>query len=201
MGRHRDNLRQRYNAAHDSTITFGARLDSGGLSLVVAVTASSEYASPTDLPGRIRRATIPNNWVLGEVTSIAVDRAITSGCCIGRGPFLPIVAPTPRHRCSSSMPPGSSSRAGAGTLPVMTGPNGSTASMSMPRDSSGSAGTAAGRSRPRPAARRHDPEVHSGRKLVMQIGRRGQSTGNADTANVHQPGMYSCTRQPMTVRG
>ena len=68
-----------------------------------------------------------------------------------------------------------------------TGPSASTASSWTRRTSSGSAGTAAGPSRPAPGS--GDDMILKftmAGKLVMQIGHRGQSKGNTDTENVHQ---------------
>ena len=92
-------------------------------------------------------------------------RAITSGCCTGRvdssreARERGAAGARVRHRRQAA------EQLGRRRATASTGPSASTASPSTRRASSGSAATAAGPSRRRRQHRRHDPEVHEGRKV------------------------------------
>jgi hypothetical protein len=96
--------------------------------------------------------TVPNGWVLGEVTSIAVDSR--DHIWVHHRPRS-----IPADQQAKAAPPvlefdaaGTLLGAGAETMPRTNGPSGSTESTSTRGGSSGSAATGDGRSRHRAAA-------------------------------------------------
>jgi len=132
--------------------------------------------------------TIPNNWVLGEVSSIAVDSKDHIW-------VLHRPASIPADRRPQAAPPVLEFDTAGKLLSSWGGPG---AGFDWPErehgiwvDSkdfvwiSGNAGW------PKPTAAGSGDDMilkftNTG-KLVLQIGKRGQSKGNTDTANVHQP--------------
>jgi DNA-binding beta-propeller fold protein YncE len=132
--------------------------------------------------------TIPNNWVLGEVTSIAVD---------SRDHVWVLHRPRsiPAERRASAAPPVLEFDT-AGRLLGSWGGSGD--GYEWPErehgihvDAKGFVWISGNGGWPKPSAAGSGDDMilkfTAAGKLVLQIGRRGQSTGNADTANVHQP--------------
>jgi hypothetical protein len=131
---------------------------------------------------------IPNGWVLGEVTSIAVD---------SRDHIWVLHRPRsiPAEKRGSAAPPVLEFDT-AGRLLGSWGGEGD--GYEWPErehgifvDSKGYVWISGNGGWPRPSAAGSGDDMilkftMSG-KLVLQIGHRGQSTGNTDTANVHQP--------------
>ena len=131
---------------------------------------------------------IPNNWVLGEVTSIAVD---------SRDHIWVLHRPRsiPAERRAQAAPPVLEFDT-AGRLLGSWGGNGD--SYDWPErehgiyvDAKGFVWISGNGGWPKPSAAGSGDDMilkfTSSGKLVLQIGRRGQSSGNTDTANVHQP--------------
>ena len=116
-------------------------------------------------------------------------RATTSGCCIGRARSRATTRPWPRRRSWSSTRRGRFSRPGAARPPATNGRSVNTASMSTTRDLSGSRATTVRPTGCPGSNRVADDQIlkfTQDGKFVMQIGRSNQSTGNADTRNVHR---------------
>ena len=160
------------------------------LSLVVAVTAQqASTLRPPTFQVDPAWPTIPNNWVLGEVTSIAVDPSDHIW-------VLHRPRSIPADRRANAAPPVLEFDA-AGKLLSSWG--GDAPGYDWPErehgiyvDAKGFVWISGNGGWPKPSAAGSGDDMilkfTPAGKLVMQIGRRGQSTGNADTANVHQPG-------------
>jgi hypothetical protein len=132
--------------------------------------------------------TIPNNWVLGEVTSIAVD---------SRDHIWVLHRPRsiPAERRAQAAPPVLEFDTDGKLLSSWGGPGDGydwpEREHGIQIDSkdyvwiSGNGGWP----KPSPDGSTDDMVLKftMAGKLVMQIGKHGKSTGNADTANVHQP--------------
>ena len=132
--------------------------------------------------------TIPNNWVLGEVTSIAVD---------SRDHIWVLHRPrsiAPDRRVNAA--PAVMEFDTAGKLVAAWG--GPSDGYDWPErehgihvDAKGFVWISGNGGWPKPSADGNSDDMilkfTPAGKLVLQIGRRGRSTGNADTANVHQP--------------
>ena len=128
---------------------------------------------------------LPSKWVFGQVSSVSIDE---------QGHAWVLQRPStvradqkakawPRRRCWNSTRPAISSRAGAGRAPAMTGPKPSTASMSTPRASSGSAATA--------MTDNHLVKFTKDGKFVMQIGQaRARARATPTRENVKQAGRH-----------
>jgi hypothetical protein len=132
--------------------------------------------------------TIPNNWVLGEVTSIAVD---------GRDHIWVLHRPRsiPAERRANAAPPVLEFDAAGKLLASWGGPSDA---YDWPErehgiyvDTKGFVWISGNGGWPKPSAEGNTDDMilkFSGDgKLVLQIGRRGKSSGNSDTGNVHQP--------------
>ena len=132
--------------------------------------------------------TIPNNWVLGEVTSIAVD---------SQDHIWVLHRPRsiPAERRANAAPPVLEFDA-AGTL--LTSWGGDAPGYDWPErehgiwvDAKDNVWISGNAGWPKPSAAGSGDDMilkfTAAGKLVLQIGRRGQSKGNTDTANVHQP--------------
>jgi len=132
--------------------------------------------------------TIPNNWVLGEVSSIAVD---------SRDHIWVLHRPRsiPAEKRSSAAPPVLEFDT-AGKLLSSWGGDGT--GFDWPEREHGISVDAkgfvwisgnGGWPKPTPGGSTDDMilKFTNTGKFVMQIGKRGQSTGDADTTNVHQP--------------
>ncbi len=131
--------------------------------------------------------TIPNNWVLGEVTSIAVDREDHIW-------VLHVPQSIPEAQRANAAPPvlavrrpASCWRAGAAPAEGYEWPEREHGIFVDAKDFvwiSGHGGW------PKPTGEGSSDDMilkfTTAGKLVMQIGRRGQSKGNTDTANVQQ---------------
>ena len=172
------------------------------LAPVIALTAlslSAWFASSTTAqqPTGIRPPTfqvdpswpsVPNNWVLGEVTSIAVD---------SRDHVWVLHRPRsiPADRRAQAAPPVLEFDTGGKLLGSW---GGDSTGYDWPErehgiyvDAKGFVWISGNGGWPKPSAPGSGDDMilkfTAEGKLVRQIGRRGQSTGNADTANVHQP--------------
>jgi DNA-binding beta-propeller fold protein YncE len=164
----------------------------------VLVIVSSYFGIATaQQPGAARRPAfqvdaawpiVPNNWVLGEVTSIAVD---------SRDHIWVLHRPRsiPADRRANAAPPVLEFDASGKLLGSWGGP---ADGYDWPErehgiyvDSKGFVWISGNGGWPKPSAEGNTDDMilkfTTAGKLVLQIGRRGKSTGNADTANVHQP--------------
>ena len=132
--------------------------------------------------------TIPNNWVLGEVTSIAVDP---------RDHIWVLHRPRsiPAEKRAQAAPPVLEFDAGGKLLGSWGGDG---AGYDWPErehgiyvDAKDFVWISGNGGWPRPSAPGSGDDMilkfTTSGKLVLQIGHRGQSTGNTDTVNVHQP--------------
>ena len=132
--------------------------------------------------------TIPNNWVLGEVTSIATD---------SHDHIWVLHRPRsiPADRRANAAPPVLEFDAAGKLLGSWGGPSDA---YDWPErehgiyvDAKGFVWISGNGGWPKPAAEGNTDDMilkfTSAGKLVLQIGRRGKSTGNSDTGNVHQP--------------
>ena len=132
--------------------------------------------------------TIPNNWVLGEVSSIAVDPRDHIW-------VLHRPASIPADRRANAAPPVLEFDAAGKLISSWGGPadgyDWPDREHGIYADDKGFIWIGGNGGWPKPtAAGRTDDMIlkfTSGGKFVRQIGARGKSTGNADTANVHQP--------------
>ena len=133
--------------------------------------------------------TIPSDWVLGEVTSIAVD-ASDHIWVLHRPRSIP------EDQRSGAAPPVLEFDTDGQLLGSWGGPGDD---YEWPErehgiwgDSNGYVWISGNGGWPRPAADGSTDDMllkfTSDGEFVMQIGRRGQTGGNADTVNVHQPG-------------
>jgi hypothetical protein len=132
--------------------------------------------------------TIPNNWVLGEVTSIAVD---------ARDHIWVLHRPRsiPAERRANAAPPVLEFDAAGKLLGSWGGPSDAydwpDREHGIYVDAKGFVWIGGNGGWPKPAAEGNTDDMilkfTSAGKLALQIGRRGKSTGNGDTGNVHQP--------------
>ena len=131
---------------------------------------------------------VPNDWVLGEVTSIAVD---------SRDHIWVLHRPRsiPADRRANAAPPVLEFDASGKLLGSWGGP---ADGYDWPErehgiyvDSKGFVWISGNGGWPKPSTEGNTDDMilkfTTAGKLVMQIGRRGQSKGNTDTVNVHQP--------------
>jgi DNA-binding beta-propeller fold protein YncE len=131
---------------------------------------------------------VPNNWVLGEVTSIAVD---------SRDHIWVLHRPRsiPADRRANAAPPVLEFDAAGKLLGNWGGPSDGYEWPDREHgiwvDSKGFVWISGNGGWPKPPADGNTDDMilkfTTAGKFVMQIGRRGKSTGNTDTANVHQP--------------
>jgi len=130
---------------------------------------------------------IPNNWVLGEVTSISVDSKDNVW-------VLHVPQSIPEAQRANAAPPVLEFDSSGKLLASWGGPGegyewpGREHGIFVDADGFVWIGGRAGWPRPTAPGLSDDMIVKftSAGKFVMQIGHRGQSTGNLDTANVHQ---------------
>jgi DNA-binding beta-propeller fold protein YncE len=133
--------------------------------------------------------TIPNNWVLGEVTSIAVD---------SRDHVWVLHRPRsiPAERRADAAPPVLEFDTAGRLLGSWGGPG---EGYEWPErehgihvDSKGSVWISGNGGWPKPSPGGSTDDMilkfTTAGKLVLQVGRRGKSGGDSDTSNVHQPG-------------
>ena len=131
--------------------------------------------------------TIPNNWVLGEVTSISVDRRDHIW-------VLHVPQSIPEARRANAAPPVLEFDAAGKLLASWGGPGdgyewpGREHGIFVDANDFVWIGGRAGWPRATTPGNSDDMilKFTTAGKFVMQIGRRGQSKGNADTENVHQ---------------
>ena len=131
---------------------------------------------------------LPNNWVLGEVTSIAVD---------SRDHIWVLHRPRsiPADRRSNAAPAVLEFDASGKLLGSWGGPadgyDWPDREHGIYVDSKGFVWISGNGGWPKPSAEGNTDDMilkfTTAGKLVLQIGRRGRSTGNSDTSNVHQP--------------
>ena len=157
-------------------------------SLTAAPAAQQAAARPPAFEVEASWPTIPNNWVLGEVTSIAVD---------SRDHIWVLHRPRtiPAERRANAAPAVLEFDA-AGKLLGSWGGDGT--GYDWPErehgiyvDTKGFVWISGNGGWPKPTATGSGDDMilkfTGAGKLVMQIGARGKSTGNSDTVNVHQP--------------
>ncbi len=161
-----------------------------GLALAVTIAASVAAQSASKTPVfevDPNWPTIPNNWVLGEVTSVSVDRHDHIW-------VLHVPQSVPEAQRANAAPPVLEFDAGGKLLTSWGGPGQSTV---WPGREHGIfvddrdfvwIGGRAGWPRATTPGVSDDMilKFTTAGKLVMQIGRSGQSKGNLDTENVHQ---------------
>jgi DNA-binding beta-propeller fold protein YncE len=131
--------------------------------------------------------TIPNGWVLGEVTSVSVDRNDNVW-------VLHVPQSVPEAERANAAPPVLQFAADGKLLASWGGPGdgkewlGREHGIFVDDDDYVWLGGRAGWPRANPPGNSDDMilKLTMSGELVMQIGRRGASTGNLDTANVHQ---------------
>lgn len=160
------------------------------ISAVTVLTARAQQAAARAPVFRVDPAwpSVPNNWVLGEVTSIAVD---------SRDHIWVLHRPRsiPAEKRANAAPPVMEFDM-AGTLLSSWGGDGQ--GFDWPEREHGIQVDArgfiwisgnGGWPKPSPGGSTDDMVLKftPAGKFVMQIGKRGQSTGDADTTNVHQP--------------
>ena len=175
--------------SHDyQTIAFGHRRGLRGRSCVTTIAAQQ--------PGTLRPPTftvdpawpsIPNNWVLGEVTSIATDSRDHIW-------VLHVPGSIPESQRANAAPPVLEFDQAGKLLTSWGGPTGGEQWLGrehgifVDADNYVWIGGRAGWPRPTTPGLSDDVimKFTTAGKLVMQIGHRGQSKGNLDTENVHQ---------------
>ena len=131
--------------------------------------------------------TIPNDWVLGEVTSISVDRNDNVW-------VLHVPQSIPEDRRANAAPPVLQFDPAGKLLTSWGGPSGGAEWLGREHgifvddEDYVWIGGRAGWPRANPPGNSDDMimKLTMSGELVMQIGRRGASTGNLDTENVHQ---------------
>jgi DNA-binding beta-propeller fold protein YncE len=162
-------------------------LPCAALVLAVAVTTYDAVEAQSDVRAPEFRVdpgwpAIPNGWVLGEVTSISVDRHDNIW-------VLHVPQSIPEDKRANAAPPVLQFDA-AGKLLTSWGGPGSGAEHGIFVDANDFVwiGGRAGWPRENTPGSSDDMimKFTMAGELVMQIGRRGQSTGNLDTENVHQ---------------
>lgn len=167
-------------------------------SLSIAVASSTLMLSGAQQPGPARRAptfqvdpnwpSIPNNWVLGEVSSIAVD---------ARDHIWVLHRPAsiPAERRANAAPPVLEFDTAGKLLGSWGGPGEGydwpDREHGIYADERGFIWIGGNGGWPKPTADGRTDDMilkfTSAGKLVRQIGARGKSTGNTDTVNVRQP--------------
>jgi DNA-binding beta-propeller fold protein YncE len=161
------------------------------LSVWCVVTAGAQQSSTLRAPTFQVDATwptVPNNWVLGEVSSIAVD---------SRDHIWVLHRPRsiPAEKRASAAPPvlefdtaGKLLSSWGGDGPGYDWPE---REHGIFADAKGFIWISGNGGWPRPSAAGSGDDMilkfTAAGKLVLQIGHRGQSRGNTDTANVHEP--------------
>jgi DNA-binding beta-propeller fold protein YncE len=167
--------------------TFLKSLAAVSMAALLGLIVSAQSKSPTFTVDP-SWPTIPNNWVLGEVSSIAVDPQ-------DRIWVLHRPRSIPEAQRAQAAPPVLQFDA-SGKL--LTSWGGAGDGYDWPErehgihvDAKGFVWISGNGGWPKPSGPGSGDDMilkfTPAGKLVMQIGRRGQSTGNADTANVHQP--------------
>jgi hypothetical protein len=162
----------------------------GGVMLLSDPVAARQAAAPRAPVFQVDPAwpTIPNDWVLGEVSSIATD---------SRDHIWVLHRPrsVPAERRASAAPPVLEFDPAGKLISSWGGP---ADGFDWPErehgifvDTKGFVWVSGNGGWPKPTAEGNTDDMilkfTPAGKLVLQIGRRGKSTGNADTANVHQP--------------
>jgi DNA-binding beta-propeller fold protein YncE len=159
------------------------------LPLVVPIASAQQAAAVPAFEVDPDWPSVPNNWVLGEVTSIAVD-ADDDVWVLHRPRSIP------EAQRAQAAPPVLEFDASGQLLRSWGGPGDG---YEWPEREHGIQIDAAGHvwitgnggwPKPSPGGSTDDMilELTADGTLVKQIGRRGASTGNADRVNVHQPG-------------
>jgi hypothetical protein len=156
----------------------------------VAVAVAQQTATPRPPAFQVddKWPTIPNNWVLGEVSSIAVDPQ-------DRIWVLHRPASVPAAQRANAAPPVLQFDAGGRLLASWGGPadgyDWPDREHGIYVDSKGFVWVSGNGGWPKPSAEGRTDDMilkfTAAGKLVMQIGSRGKSTGNTDMVNVHQP--------------
>jgi hypothetical protein len=179
------------------SVSLWFALDAATATAPASLVAEPRGQAGTQQPGTLRPPvfdvdpawpTIPNNWVLGEVTSIAVD---------SRDHIWVLHRPRsiPAERRAQAAPPVLEFDT-AGRLLGSWGGDGD--GYDWPErehgifvDSKNHVWISGNGGWPRPSGPGSGDDMilkfTTAGKLVLQIGRRGQSSGNTDTSNVHQP--------------
>jgi DNA-binding beta-propeller fold protein YncE len=170
------------------------RLSAACVALVCAwcVIAAAQQTASTPRPPMFevdpKWPSIPNNWVLGEVSSIAVDsKDLHLGAASAAIDSRRQARERRAARCSSSTRRASCSRVGEERERLRLARArardlGRLEELRVDQRQRRLAETDGAGQR-----RRHDLKFTPAGKFVMQIGHRGKSTGNMDTMNVHQP--------------
>jgi DNA-binding beta-propeller fold protein YncE len=180
------NLTRRFVSGLAATLT-GLALVVWTIAVLVANQEPSALRSPTFQVDQTW-PTIPNNWVLGEVSSIAVD---------SRDHIWVLHRPrsiSEAQRGNAAPPVLEFDTAGK----LLGSWGGSADGYDWPErehgifvDSKGFVWISGNGGWPRPSAPGSGDDMilkfTTAGKLVLQIGRRGQSKGNTDTVNVHEP--------------
>ena len=159
-----------------------------GAGLVVTARAQQPAAPAPAFQVDPAWPTIPNNWVLGEVTSIAVDPQDHIW-------VLHRPRSIPEAQRANAAPAVLEFDASGKLLSSWGGPG---EGYDWPErehgifvDAKGSVWISGNGGWPKPSAAGSGDDMilkfTPAGKLIMQIGRRGQSKGNSDTENVHQP--------------
>ena len=176
---------------HRSLAVFAATVMVLGITMSPSAPTSAQQASTLKAPSfelDPKWPTIPNNWVLGEVSSIAVD---------SRDHIWVLHRPRsiPAEKRANAAPPVLEFDT-SGKLLRSWGGDG--AGFDWPEREHGISVDAkgfvwisgnGGWPKPAPGGSTDDMilKFTQDGKFVMQIGKRGQSTGDSDTMNVHQP--------------
>jgi hypothetical protein len=158
-----------------------------GLALCVGHAARAQSIRAPDFEVDPTWPTIPNGWVLGEVTSVSVDRNDNVW-------VLHVPQSIPEERRANAAPPVLEFDAAGKLLTSWGGPAsgewlGREHGIFVDANDFVWIGGRAGWPRANPPGNSDDMimKFTMAGELVMQIGRRGESTGNLDTENVHQP--------------
>jgi hypothetical protein len=160
------------------------------LTLAVGVSLGAQQPSSLKVPMfQVDTAwpALPNNWVLGEVTSISVDRRDHVW-------VLHVPQSIPEAQRANAAPPVLQFDAAGKLLSSWGGPGegyewvGSEHGIFVDANDFVWIGGRAGWPKPLPTGKSDDfiLKFTTTGKFVMQIGRSGQSKGNTDTENVHQ---------------
>jgi hypothetical protein len=157
-------------------------------SIAVAVAQQTPTLRPPSFNVDEKWPTIPNSWVLGEVSSIAVDPQ-------DRIWVLHRPASVPAAQRANAAPPVLQFDADGRLLASWGGPadgyDWPDREHGIYVDSKGFVWVSGNGGWPKPSAEGRTDDMilkfTAAGKLVMQIGSRGKSTGNTDMVNVHQP--------------
>ena len=175
---------------HRSLAVFAATVMALGVTAWLVAPARAQQASTLKVPTfelDAKWPTIPNNWVLGEVTSISVDRNDNIW-------VLHVPQSIPEDKRANAAPPVLKFDASGKLLTSWGGLNNGAAWLGREHgifvDANDFVWIAGRAGWPRATTPGVSDDMimkftMSG-ELVMQIGRSGQSTGNLDTENVHQ---------------